>query len=539
MSFLEDNENEEAKLNEFATMIEEFENTKTSLACGEYMQQQMSQHYNTTVNLRVFHRLEHSDEPLCVEQVRVCGLDEVQEEFIRYYVQPLESASTFKQLHQALTHVQAKLEGLGLFSKISLGLDVSNEFYQNFKQSPSLLFGDKSDFDDEKEEEESKVSLQCVVDLEEKKKRFRVNIGTEAGINDVGGNVSGELINIWGKGETLKASYQLDKSSSHGYSVTFDKPIVVGKGIGEGQHLQLRYFNDCVNNQWQSSHRLEQTGVSALYTLNEGRHRFEYNGTLRQMAAVHRTFGFSPLHGRFSSSPTSDDHHDNEQCLPPSLSVLRECTKSVKSSVAYQFEHDRRNNKQLPSSGYKYALRAEFAGLLGDVKFFKGHQHFQAHRPLNDWLTLSGVMNMGIVTPIAYNKAKATRPAVSLIDRFYMGGSGVNNALRGFDVRSVGARQLDDYLGADAFTACSLHLKAMLPEPFPTGMCAHLCANMGAATNWQDPNARSTTKMVEMDRFLRWSDAWRASLGAGVIVPLGMATLELSVYLAHKKLPFD
>ncbi len=74
----------------------------------------------------------------------------------------------------------------------------------------------------------------------------------------------------------------------------------------------------------------------------------------------------------------------NLTCLDKSTSfaVREHCGPSLKSSLRHILCVDRRDNPVFPSEGSLFKLSQEYAGLGGDIGFFKNELEVQANVPL-------------------------------------------------------------------------------------------------------------------------------------------------------------
>ena len=76
---------------------------------------------------------------------------------------------------------------------------------------------------------------------------------------------------------------------------------------------------------------------------------------------------------------------------------------------------DRRNNNVFPTEGTLFKLSQEFAGLGGNIGFFKNELELQANLPLNEDFTLQGSFNAGLLKDFQGEKT------FNIADHFFLG----------------------------------------------------------------------------------------------------------------------
>ncbi len=131
------------------------------------------------------------------------------------------------------------------------------------------------------------------------------------------------------------------------------------------------------------------------------------------------------------------------------------------SKVGLTFLRDNRDTLIFTRRGNRTSILNEFAGLGGDVNYWKMEARTAQFIPTFDTLeqTLSIVARLGTVAP--YGKSEN----VPFYDRFYLGGP---DTLRGFDYREVGPRDDDDpneSVGGNTYSMVSFEYGFRLAEP--------------------------------------------------------------------------
>jgi outer membrane protein insertion porin family len=131
------------------------------------------------------------------------------------------------------------------------------------------------------------------------------------------------------------------------------------------------------------------------------------------------------------------------------------------SKVGLTFLRDTRDSLIFTRKGNRTTVASEFAGLGGDVNYFKLEAKTAHFIPTFDTLsqTLSIITRLGSVAPYGNSNE------VPFYDRFYLGGP---DSLRGFDYRDVGPRDGDDpdeSVGGNSYGMISFEYQFRIAEP--------------------------------------------------------------------------
>jgi len=131
------------------------------------------------------------------------------------------------------------------------------------------------------------------------------------------------------------------------------------------------------------------------------------------------------------------------------------------SKVGLTFLRDTRETLIFTRKGNRSSLEFEYAGIGGDVNYYKMEGRTAHFIPTFDTLeqSLSIIARVGSVTPFGQSEI------VPFYDRFYLGGP---DTLRGFDFREVGPRDGDDpdeSVGGNTYTMVSLEYGFRIAEP--------------------------------------------------------------------------
>ncbi|MFW6217697.1 MAG: outer membrane protein assembly factor BamA, partial [Verrucomicrobiota bacterium] len=131
------------------------------------------------------------------------------------------------------------------------------------------------------------------------------------------------------------------------------------------------------------------------------------------------------------------------------------------SKVGLTFLRDTRDSLLFTRKGNRTTLASEFAGLGGDVNYYKLEGRTAHFVPTFDTFSqsLSIVARAGTVAPFGQSDS------VPFYDRFYLGGP---DSLRGFDFRDVGPRDPDDEdesVGGNSYGMVSFEYLFQIAEP--------------------------------------------------------------------------
>lgn len=163
--------------------------------------------------------------------------------------------------------------------------------------------------------------------------------------------------------------------------------------------------------------------------------------------------------------------------------------------------------------GSLFRITQEFAGLGGNIKFFKNELELQANLPIiNTDFVLQGGFHCG------YLKNSTDNPG-NMADLFYIGGP---QDIRGFEMRGIGNQSDGCFMGGLAYWRSGLHLFAPLPFYLGRGgfgdlFRTHFFVTAGNMTN-------ASTNLAE-----ELSSNVRLSYGLGLAFKLGgVARIELN-----------
>jgi len=402
-----------------------------------------------------------------VVAVSVDGLVRTKNDIVMDSVKDLFKVQHFEDLVLRAQDVRGKLQELGCFSNVGIHIDTSDTGARDY------------------------VVTYNVQEL----KKVVGSINTMVGNNE-GSLLTGvKMPNILGRGERLQADYSYGSKKSSNFNISLVKPI------------RGRMKTTLTGNIFQSTGEFPASGfktvgrgmladlsfISAPHVL----HNLQWEGSWRDLSCLNRSCAFA---------------------------VREHSGHTLKSSLKHILNVDRRNDPIFPSQGTLLRLSQEFAGLGGNIGFFKNELELQVNVPIVEDVSVQGSFNAGILKDFQNDKT------FNISDHFFLGGP---SNIRGFEVNGVGPHSDGSALGGTMYWSSGLHLYA--PLPFRPGrggfgdlFRTHVFLTSGNIGNFW------LTGDFRRDRDALTEDV-RLSYGLGLAVRLGgVARIELNYCLPVK-----
>ncbi len=338
--------------------------------------------------------------------------------------------------------------------------------------------------------------------------RYNLNINVEekstaalvfsAGYSSVGGifgTINYREINLGGTGKILELNYTRYPNTSN-WSIGIIEPHIFDSNISLGGRIFKKSSTDSDFN-----------NVKRPYSEN--------------------AIGFEP---RIGYEITNDLYHsisyliqqsdiklnkDTDKTIPK---VIQEqagerITSAIKSALTF----DKLDNRYFPKNGYLLSTTQEFAGLGGDVNFFKNEFSGKfVHSFFEESLTFKLSGNLGNILPL---KNKDLR----IVDRFSLG----EPRFRGFEVEGVGPRivtpddkggiKKGESLGGDTYYLVNAEL--IFPIKNEKDMNISLVGFMDFGSVWGLDGIKDNT--------IKDSNSLRISTGFGIILNTALAPLRI------------
>ena len=229
--------------------------------------------------------------------------------------------------------------------------------------------------------------------------------------------------NFMGKGQEVRASVEYSaysKSIDLGFTepYVFDKNIAAGFDVFRRDYNSFNYLNDDRNTTYSDTTTGFQlrTGVPLTeYWSLAGR----YGLSLDNISLSKQDF-YSDLDG---------DGIGECDPLKAGRYLCDAIGKRTTSSLGYSIVYDNLNNRIHPSSGNRFVLSQDFAGVGGGVRYLK------TTAEADKYFNVGGGFILSLSATAGYIKSLDDDP-VRLTDRFFLG----EPQIRGFDIRGVGPR---------------------------------------------------------------------------------------------------
>ncbi|KAI0031947.1 surface antigen-domain-containing protein [Vararia minispora EC-137] len=279
------------------------------------------------------------------------------------------------------------------------------------------------------------------------KGRYYLRTATEVGNNEGTASATGHIRNVFGGGEWLEASISTGTKTRRAFNGTFSAPLDPTLDTRGEVHV---YASDKDNTSFASCTELLR-GARAVLRRGDvrfGLHEMGYEAVLRHL-------------GGLSESA--------------SLSIREAAGQTVKSFLFHNWTRDTRDNAILGTYGSLIKLRHEFAGVGGDVRFYKVEGEGQLCRRVVDGVHLS----LGARAGLLHSLAGPSR----FPDRFQLGGP---TSVRSFRVNSLGPRDGPDAVGGDLMWAAGASLITDIPRVRTWPLKAHFYLNAGQLDSLQN-----------------------------------------------------
>ncbi|KAK7220787.1 hypothetical protein V2G26_008790 [Clonostachys chloroleuca] len=255
--------------------------------------------------------------PMTINELRVHGATNTRRSFLDPVLAPLvskdpESPSTLGEVVAGLQIASAKLSGL-----------------QIFQPNPEIFLASSQQTDP------STTPTDVDVDIKLRElSRFKLQTGTDVGNGE--GSAYGSLLwrNIFGGAETLSLNAKAGTRTRSAYSANLSAPVLSNPDM----RISLEALSSAAEKPW-ASHEEVMKGSSLRFSWldsNRDTHSVEYNGAWRQVTGLGA-----------GASPT----------------IRADAGDTIKSAIKHTFYRERRDNPQLPQSGYVIRSGLEFAGI--------------------------------------------------------------------------------------------------------------------------------------------------------------------------------
>jgi len=162
--------------------------------------------------------------------------------------------------------------------------------------------------------------------------------------------------------------------------------------------------------------------------------------------------------------------------------IKEQAGRTLLSQVSTTVTYDMRDSRVEPRSGYVVRVGGDYAGIGGDVNYFRTRADGQYYIPFERWLNdpdfvLVLAAGGGILSPIGDEDDR-------IVDRFFLGGEN----LRGFRLGGAGPQDTStgDSLGGRVLWTTSAEMRFPLPLPNELGLLGRTFVDVGSLSGIPD-----------------------------------------------------
>ena len=162
--------------------------------------------------------------------------------------------------------------------------------------------------------------------------------------------------------------------------------------------------------------------------------------------------------------------------------IKEQAGRSLLSQVSTTVTYDMRDSRVEPRSGYVVRVGGDYAGIGGDVNYFRTRADGQYYIPFERWLNdpdfvLVLAAGGGILSPLGDKDDR-------IVDRFFLGGEN----LRGFRLGGAGPQDTStgDSLGGQVLWTTSAEMRFPLPLPNELGLLGRTFVDVGSLSGIPD-----------------------------------------------------
>ena len=156
--------------------------------------------------------------------------------------------------------------------------------------------------------------------------------------------------------------------------------------------------------------------------------------------------------------------------------IQEQAGRTLLSQVSTTVTYDMRDSRVEPRSGYVVRVGGDYAGIGGDVNYFRSRADGQYYIPFERWLNDPDFVLVlsaggGILSPIGDEDDR-------IVDRFFLGGEN----LRGFRLGGAGPQDTStgDSLGGRVLWTTSAEMRFPLPLPNELGLLGRTFVDVGS-----------------------------------------------------------
>ncbi len=301
--------------------------------------------------------------------------------------------------------------------------------------------------------------------------------------------------NLLGRGQDLRLAFSVSGKSQQ-VDLSFTEPYFLGRDLAAGFDL----FRTERDRQEISSYDEELTGFGL---------RLGY-----------------PLGPRLRQTVRYNLSEQTIRNIGPNVSrfIRDQEGTTVTSLVGQNLIYDTRDSSVMPTEGYRLTVGTDFAGLGGDIRYFRAVGTGSVYYPVFDDVVLNVAAEAGHIEGLGQD--------VRVTDRFFVGGRN----LRGFRTAGIGPRDGDgNALGGKTYAVGTVEASFPIGLPNELGVRGRTFSDVGFLTNideTSDPNATGADRIFE-------EDSVRLSVGVGLSWQSPLGPLQFDFGFPVMKEDFD
>jgi outer membrane protein insertion porin family len=326
------------------------------------------------------------------------------------------------------------------------------------------------------------------IKVHEKESTAQINFGLNVStVDGFGGMIGFSESNFGGTGRTLGMEV-FWAQKTHGCKITLFDPRFLDQNFGVGVNIGA------------DSHNRKDTDQSIMKSIYISPF-VKYNICSSVSHTVRYTLTKNKKLWWNKNEKKSYDKVPDD--VPYSVLMKDEYGKYTSSEISSTLVYSNFDNQYTNQKGYELSMTNSYAGVSGNVKYFKTEFGAKYYYPLTEKATFITDANIGFIKEVKNTRSN---------HRYSLGGDG--NSMRGFDSCGVGTRSLDgSSVGGNKFWTLSFIVKAPLSSQ-ELGINGITFLDFGSAWGSKYPK-----------KLLRDSRSIRASIGVGIEwqkCPLGM-----------------
>jgi len=286
--------------------------------------------------------------PYEVKVIEIQGHNRTKLDIIENCLEPIKAAQTIGDVFYNTVIAQQRLKAMGIFKTVQFTIQKENEETLSAPAATSTLIY----FPRKNSSDPIRHFCKLNLKLEEKTKEGSISLNMDS--EGVSTQVSGTILNTFGRAEKISTKLTMHSARNNTLELSFSKPLLLS---GAGDTILNVQVNQ---SEWDYSRYCSYTekirGITANICRNSifWRQIFSYEGSWRDIRMEPQA----------------------------SMRARESAGDSVKSSLKYSVSYDRRDDEAMPTRGHAFNYLMEFAGLGGNVRFFKQELGSQLNFPI-------------------------------------------------------------------------------------------------------------------------------------------------------------